>query len=41
MNVPFQVEALEQNGNKIALGIQGNLNIIANDLKWKGLLGDE
>ena len=33
--------AIEEFANKIALAIQGNLTIIANDLKWKDLLGDE
>ena len=33
--------AIEEFANDIALGIQGNLTIIANDLKSKGLLGDE
>ena len=41
MDASFQVEAIERNTNDIARAIQGNLIIIANDLKPKGLLGDE
>ena len=33
--------AIEEFANKIALAIQGNLITIPNDLKSKGLLGDE
>ena len=33
--------AIEEFANKIALAIQGNLVTIPNDLKSKGLLGDE
>ena len=33
--------AIEEFANKIALALQGNLITIPNDLKSKGLLGDE
>ena len=41
MDVSFQVKAIDENANDIARAIQGNLTIIANNLKSKGLLGDE
>ena len=34
-------QAIEVFANQTALEIQGNLMTISNDLKWKGLLGDE
>ena len=41
MDVSFQLKAIEHNTNDIARAIEGNLTIIANDLKPKGLLGEE
>ena len=34
-------EAIEQYANQIALAIQGSLTTVGNELKSKGLLGDE
>ena len=34
-------QAIDEHANTIALAIEGNLTTVGNDLKWKGLLGDE
>ena len=37
----WMAHAIEEFANNIALAIHGNLATIANDLKYKGLLGEE